>query len=240
MKRSIHNESVARDVSRRVKRGTRCHVYSSSKNPGLIIAAESFLERDVGLVLEVDPRILSYREQPFTLELESGELLPSRKHYAPRPGIEPRFYTPDYLCGLANGLKVVVEVKPVARLERELDRLEQVKLVLEGLGYRFLILTEEHITQQIAANIRYLKATTATYLQDGLAAAIQPFVQAASERPNWLVTELAQVSPLSLFGVAIAVNHGVFSADLKQDLFAPNTQLRACQGDLTHLQVLPL
>ncbi|WP_342244719.1 hypothetical protein [Pseudomonas sp. OTU5201] len=240
MKRSTVAESVARDVSRRVKRGTRCHVYGSAKNPGLTIAAESFLERDIGYLLELDPRVHSYREQPFTLELVTGERLPSRKHFVTRTGLKPSFYTPDFLCGLAGGVELVLEVKSQVGLAQEQVRLQEAACLLQRLGMRLVILTEAQLTPALVVNAKYLKAATAPYLQDRLEPVLEALNQAAAERACWTSGELAQTTHLGLFGVAVAVVRGIFSADLTEDLFAPDTPLRAGLGDLSHLEVLPL
>ncbi|WP_347909872.1 TnsA endonuclease N-terminal domain-containing protein [Pseudomonas grandcourensis] len=240
MKRSFESEAVARDVSRRVKRGNRCHVFSSVKNPGQTIAAESFLERDIGFLIELDPRILRFLEQPFTLELNTGQELPSRKAFVPRPGITPCFYTPDFLCQLADGVRVVIEVKSTALLDKELDKLRRAKDVLESLGYRFTILTENDLNPQLLSNIQYLKCVSAPYLQDELPSVLDTLSTAATERECWTAKDLARTTRMGSFGIAIAVFHGIFHADLNHDLFAPDTQLFASLGDLSHLQVLPL
>jgi hypothetical protein len=210
------------------------------KNLGQTIAAESFLERDIGFLIELDPRILRFLEQPFTLELTTGQELPSRKAFVPRPGITPYFYTPDFLCQLADGVRVVIEVKPMALLNKELSRLRRAKDVLESLGYRFTILTERDLNPQLLSNIQYLKSVAAPYLQDELRCVLDTLSMAATERACWTAKDLAQTTRMGLYGIAIAVFHGIFRADLKNDLFAPDTQLFASLGDLSHLQVLPL
>ncbi|MCY1464345.1 hypothetical protein D9M71_823580 [compost metagenome] len=90
------------------------------------------------------------------------------------------------------------------------------------------------------ANAKYLKAATAPYLQDRLEPVLEALTRATAERACWTSGELAQTTSLGLFGVAVAVVHGIFSADLAEDLFAPDTPLQAGLGDLSHLEVLPL
>lgn len=81
MYRGINAENVARKVSRRVKRGRPCYVYASSKHPGVMISVESQEEYRRGILLDIDPRVHSYREQPFTLELTTGQILQDRSEF---------------------------------------------------------------------------------------------------------------------------------------------------------------
>ena len=57
----------ARDVTRRNHRGKRALAFNSLKSEGGDIRVESALEKNVGLLLEADPRVKSYTAQPFTL-----------------------------------------------------------------------------------------------------------------------------------------------------------------------------
>lgn len=97
MIRDTDSPISARDVARRVRRGRRALVLKSLKGKGGELRVESGLERDIGLMLDIDPRVTELAAQPFTLELHSNTVLPSRQHYRPRPGVKSRFYTPDFL-----------------------------------------------------------------------------------------------------------------------------------------------
>ncbi|MDP3883661.1 TnsA endonuclease N-terminal domain-containing protein [Hydrogenophaga sp.] len=54
-------------------------------------------------------------------------------------------YTPDFLITLADGSKVVIEVKPEVFLDENKARLDAAKIHLSGLGYPFLVVTDKHI-----------------------------------------------------------------------------------------------
>jgi hypothetical protein len=111
MIRDIDSPTFARDVARRVHRGRRALVLKSLKGKGGELRVESGLERDVGLMLDIDPRVSELAAQPFTLELQSNSVLPSRQDYLKRPGVKPRFYTPDFLCRLDDGSVLAIEAK---------------------------------------------------------------------------------------------------------------------------------
>ncbi|MCY1293511.1 hypothetical protein D9M70_427720 [compost metagenome] len=119
-------------------------------------------------------------------------------------------------------------------------RLQEAACVLQQRGMRLVTLTEEQFTPVLVANARLLNAVSAPYLQDRLEPALEALNRAAAERTCWTSGELAQTTSLDRFGVAVAVVHGIFSADLAVDVFAPDTLLRAGLGDLSHLEILPL
>ncbi len=80
--------------------------------PGLYYAAtmdahvgfESWLERDVAMMLDFDPEVVTFSSQPFWLIwAQDGE---QRRH------------VPDYFARLADGTGVVIDVRPDDRIER--------------------------------------------------------------------------------------------------------------------------
>lgn len=91
---------------------------------------ESHLERRFIMVALSCPVVGDIVHQPFEIWLG-----PDQTHK----------YTPDFLVTLADGCKVVVEVKPTVFLKKHKARLEAARTHLSGLGYPFLIATEEQI-----------------------------------------------------------------------------------------------
>lgn len=115
----------------------------SVKN-GRMVQWESFLERDYYILLEYDPDVIKYQEQPFTINY-----IHDRK---------TRRYTPDVFVTRTNKNQVV-EVKPESELT---DPEVQIKLeaghqyCLEN-GYEFRIVTEKDIRSgAILENIKFL------------------------------------------------------------------------------------
>lgn len=101
---------------------------------GRTIHWESQLERDFVLRLEFDEHVVSYKEQPETIEV-------------PWQGRNRR-YTPDFLA-VTNAFRVFYEVKPKAKLEdAELTGfLALVERIYNGRGHRFTVVTETDIRQ---------------------------------------------------------------------------------------------
>lgn len=105
---------------------------------------ESQLERDLIYLLEFDPEVQAYREQPTTLSLMVEG--------------KPRRYTPDFLVQKPHGL-YVVEVKPAekARQPEYIALFAAAAESLRSLASSFQILTETEIrVQPRLDNIRLL------------------------------------------------------------------------------------
>ena len=78
--------------------------------PGLYYAAtmdahvgfESWLERDVAMMLDFDPAVVAFSSQPFWLTWAQGG--------------RQRRHAPDYFARLADGTGVVIDVRPDDRI----------------------------------------------------------------------------------------------------------------------------
>jgi hypothetical protein len=110
---------------------------------GRVVWYESLLERDFLYLLEIDPDVISYQEQPgwiyYTLD--------GKRHR----------YTPDLLVQRRHK-KQIVEVKPKKRAEEEkYVRLFRIAgCACEKKGYEFKVATEETIRLQPRLNIAKL------------------------------------------------------------------------------------
>ena len=121
----------ARKVVRRSNHG---HVFKfASKKCRRIIELESVLEYDRAILLEMDPDVLAFQEQPFRID------------YADQGKIHKIF--PDFLVERRNGLLTVEEVKPEAKASLpEFSRRFSIERVLVAKrGYSFSVLTENEI-----------------------------------------------------------------------------------------------
>ena len=104
-----------------------------SLKTGRAVWWESPLERDYLYLLEFDPEVVSYREQPL------------RIHYVLDGDVHK--YTPDFLVERTSGRKQIVEVKPEdVAIEEEYQRFSRaVTSVCEKSGYEFLTVTDRLI-----------------------------------------------------------------------------------------------
>lgn len=94
------------------------------------IEHESHLERRFIMIALSCPVLLDIEHQPFEIWLG-----PDKTHK----------YTPDFLITLADGSKVVIEVKPEVFLDEHRVRLDAARVHLSGMGYPFLVVSDKHI-----------------------------------------------------------------------------------------------
>lgn len=132
----ITNPEILPDSKRKLtNRGARKIIYHF---PSLInkklIDCESGLEWKLCHLFEMDhASIQSYESQAHKLI-----------YYADK---KKRSYTPDFLVN-RSGADLVVEVKPVNKLQYHLDKLQQVKTAYEIIGKHFVLLTDAYIEKQ--------------------------------------------------------------------------------------------
>lgn len=96
---------------------------------------ESQLERDYIYLLEIDPDVLSYQGQPFTITYDSLD--------------KRRKYTPDFLLE-RKGSRQIVEVKPDNKVEefQNTRRFQQAANFCSAYNLEFVVLTEKTIRVQ--------------------------------------------------------------------------------------------
>jgi|GEM_PF-2599746 TnsA endonuclease N terminal len=237
MFKGIDPHSAAREVSRRVRRGRACHCFVSAKGSGQLLSMESYEEKQRALLLDIDPQVQQFREQPWTMDVLSGEVQHSRKHFKAGSDLKRIFYTPDFLINLCDGSVVVAEVK---RESIPTDLETKYGLATEhlrDLGVEFRVLTSTSLTASLIRNCEYIKRVSADYLRPALPEALERLQELAERQPTWRVRELAQHLPYGVFGVYIGLAHGVFSADLRNELLSEKAEVKVAGGDLSHLEV---
>lgn len=108
--------------------------YSSVKNQRMV-HWESKLERDQIVLLEIDPEVLAYAEQPTPFFYE----IDGKQHK----------YTPDFLVHSRRG-SFVVEVKAAKFAERPdwREHLEFLQELVEENGLRYVVATEQSIRRE--------------------------------------------------------------------------------------------
>ena len=238
MIRDIDSSNFARDVSRRTRRGRRALVFKSSKCRGGDLRVESALERDIGLLLDIDPRVVELSAQPFTLELQSNEILPTRQHYKPRPGIKPRFYTPDFLCTLDDGSLVAIDAKHSNFIAEFEAKRKDVEDCLRQHGIDFMVIPETVLSPTIMETVGSLHLLRAGYLEPIRSSAEAEILTLLGSNSKWLTEDLSSRLSSGRVGLLAGLLAGLLTADLSMPLFSSNSEVRAAQGDLSHLQFL--
>jgi hypothetical protein len=132
----VSNKKRARRV---IRRGTRRTVgkFPSLKGGKKSIHWESTLERDLCYLLEIDPDVITFKEQPLKIMyVLDGKV---------------RYYTPDLLV-IRKNKKQLVEVKPKNKLQKYIHIFHVISQICEQNGYEFVVLTEKVIRQQPRLN----------------------------------------------------------------------------------------
>lgn len=110
-----------------------------------MVAFESSLEHDFFLMLEFDPSVLSFEEQPFKLQYECE----GNKYY----------YTPDALVHYVN-YSSVFEVKYQAMIDTDEDLQRKLLCIehhfKEENKYQFNLFTDETVSSIYLQNLKFL------------------------------------------------------------------------------------
>lgn len=130
-----------------------------------VVATEVGLEAIAAKGAELDPRVRSWRPQPFTIDLDSGETAGTKTALIERhrgTGYRPKPYTPDHLFTMTCGEHVVIECKHTCWIEENVRKVDEILTVLPRLGFRIVLLTQldlwgpyEHNVQLLAPYLRY-------------------------------------------------------------------------------------
>ncbi len=235
MHRGLDALPVARTVARRTRRGRPCHVFMSAKAGGLI-SMESFEEYKRAVLLELDPRVVSYSEQPWTMDVHSGEIRSSRDEFKPVVA-DMRFYTPDFKVHLGGGRVLILEVKHALPSATQSEKYDLVRRRCQENGFEFLMLEGAHLSEALLRNCEYLVRTFAEYLKKRLPATLEQLLEVSQQNTHWTYSELAQLTPNGGFDVFVGIAHGIFKADLQTDLLSGQGGITPAFGELTHLEV---
>lgn len=134
--------------TRKIKKSyISCTGYFASYKNKIQIAFESVLERDFYMLLEFDENVISYSEQPITI------------NYEYKDGSKRR-YTPDSLVTYKDGTERYYEVKYINEIRNDSElreKLDFLKLYFyDEHTLRFDIFTDEEIGKIYLNNLKFL------------------------------------------------------------------------------------
>ena len=118
----------AAPTARRIhKRGLKKRAYFLSTKKSLgIMQLESRDEADAARALALDPRVVSFRPQPMTIEMNSGRVFQTKEALFEAfrgTGYKPKVYTPDFEVQLTTK-PVFMETKASRLITKLLEILE--------------------------------------------------------------------------------------------------------------------
>ena len=171
---------------------------------------ESLLERDFAFLLEIDPDVVTYREQPFRLRyIIEGKV---------------RHYTPDFLVE-RKSKQQVVEVKSKTKASTEAFRLFYlaVEPQMRKLGYEYVVVTDEMIrVQPLLENVKILRGYARTPFRPGHVVLCRKFLH---ENEGASIADLARAlsdKDVTLPVIYALIYGGVLAVDLNQPLDPSN------------------
>lgn len=216
---------------------------------GGMVVLESAAERVLAHMLQIDPNILRFAPQPYTLDLADGRLLrtadekgEARQRHANHPA--PRFYTPDFEAAGERGHRVALECKlsshpadgphdvALRAVVAELLRSHGVqfrRVVVPAAAahpLRLNVFALHQATLQPRAEVEAVIGTRA----DALACALD------AGRP-WVLGELVKKTGVPFGVIPRLLLDGVLALDLATVRIKADAVVTPGSGDLAHLQL---
>jgi len=206
------------------------------------ITVESDAERLVAHILSVDPRVRSFKQQPFTVDLVGERLLFTREDVSEarkmRGGRDGNVeYTPDFATVQADGLQRAYEVK-IQGFEgddRYWAKVERAREIMEANCYPlFTVVVPADERHPVVVNAQLLKPAIARaheYLTPDIIDRVEHYCESGPVLQRALCSDL-QI-PSGLIPPMLAI--GVLQADVAHHIICATLELSAAYGDLTHL-----
>ncbi|MGI4846018.1 MAG: hypothetical protein ACRYF7_22215 [Janthinobacterium lividum] len=206
------------------------------------ITVDSDAERLVAHILSVDPRVRSFKPQPFTVDLVAERLLFTREEVSQarrmrgdRMGdVE---YTPDFATVQTDGLQRAYEVKLQGYEgdDRYWAKIERAREIMEAYCYPLstvVVPTDER--HPVTVNAQLLKPAIARaheYLTQDIIDRVERYCESGPVLQRVLCADL-QI-PTGLIPLLLAI--GVLQADVAHHHIGATLELSAAYGDLGHL-----
>ncbi|WP_230427760.1 hypothetical protein [Undibacterium luofuense] len=206
------------------------------------ITVESAAERLVAHLLCIDPRVRSFKPQPFTVDLVERRLLYSRTEItearkmrqALRGHIE---YTPDFATVQIDGLQCAYEVKTEGYEGDTIyqDKIDCAREIIEAHGISLCTaVVPEDERHPLLVNIQLLKPALTRaheYLTTDLIDQVERYCASGPVLQRNLCADI-QISPGMIPPLLVI---GVLQADLVRHRIQGSLELSPAFGDLSHL-----
>ena len=217
-----------------------------SVKAGGTFAVESDAEMSIAHVLDIDPSVVSFKPQPFTVDLDKNRIVTDR---AERNQLICRsrslgfglIYTPDFQAETRSAnCYIALEVKhcdypPDAA---QLFKLEQARAVMESHGIAFQLITVGHAnTTPFIENTGLLRRCR-DYKHLIPSADVLDEIQAFCQRSGTTVRDVVKQFDLSLHQMLCLIFFGVLGFDLIAAPLRMESEIFPAYGDLSHLEIL--
>jgi hypothetical protein len=206
------------------------------------ITVDSDAERLVAHILSVDPRVRSFKPQPFTVDLFGERLLFTREEVAEarkmRGGRTGEMeYTPDFATVQLDGLQRAYEVKLEGYEgdERYWAKIERAREIMEAYCYPLsTVVVPANERHPVVVNAQLLKPARARaheYLTPDIIDRVERYCESGPVLQRVLCAHLE--IPTGLIPPLLAT--GVLQADVAHHHICATLELSAAYGDLGHL-----
>lgn len=208
------------------------------------ILIESQAERTVAHMLSIDPRVVRFRPQPFTIDLNGQRLLTSKEQvkevlarYSQQSS--PRIYTPDFDIAFSGAKQAALEVKTDAFPgdERYQERLKRAGDVLANYGYELIkVVLPRSFSGTLKQNLQLLQQ--AKRLQDCLFPNETFELLHQLEGSKLTLGSVCEHLHIPLHFAPGLVLSGAISFDLRTHPLHAQTPVELAYGELEHLQLI--
>ncbi len=219
----------------------KARIGTYARKAGGAITVDSDAERLASHLLSIDPRVRSFRPQPFTVDLVGARLLLTRDEVREarrlHSGRGPAMYTPDYATVQADGLQRAYEVKLQGYEGDEAywAKIEQARTIMGAYCYRLLsVVVPADVRHPVLVNAQLLQAAQAriyAYRSEDLIERVEQYCAAGPVLQRDLCADLGL--PTGMVPVLLAA--GVLQADLARQAICADLVLSAAHGALDHL-----
>ena len=206
------------------------------------ITVDSEAERLVAHILSVDPRVRSFKPQPFTVDLVGERLLFTREEVSEARRLRGSRtgdveYTPDFATVQIDGLQSAYEVK-VQGYEGDdayWEKIDRAREIMAAYCYPLTTLVvptdEQH---PVVVNAQLLKPAIARaheYLTTDIIDQVERYCESGVVQQRALCVDLH--IPTGMIPPLLAI--GVLQADVAHHRISSTLELSAGYGDLGHL-----
>lgn len=220
-------------------------LFSSMKGIG-ICSVDGPLEKAIGQLAGLDPRVGTVRPQPFTVDVVSGKILhtytelQTHRQARERSDVRIREYTPDFEIMLIGGQRVVLEVKDprFPCTDEYWAKVEKAKRVMFTNGYRYHVVNMKYDPgAPLVHNAGLLTALRINFKKIITPAQVDAIEADVGDSDSTL-GRVAELAGLSLREAPILLLQGVVAADLSEGHLRALTPVHLAYGDLQHLAIL--